>query len=256
MRSQPAIAYLPPLLYLVNNSKNGLMTTRRIFLLSTAALLAAPAYAQDPQCATFTKDRQAAVTPSAALQKLKDGNARFVAGRSIHCDLIAQVRATASGQAPFAAVVGCIDSRVPPELVFDQQIGDIFVARVAGNFVNTDIIGSLEFATQLAGAKAIIVLGHSDCGAVKGAIDDVKLGNLTATLANIRPSVAKVAKLNGPHTSKDPLFVQAVADQNVKDAAAHLLSRSTVLQDLVSAGRLNVAAAMHDINTGVVSWLS
>ena len=232
------------------------MTTRRTFLLSTAAMLAAPAYAQDPQCATFTKDRQAAVTPSAALQKLKDGNARFVAGRSIHCDLIAQVRATASGQAPFAAVVGCIDSRVPPELVFDQQIGDIFVARVAGNFVNTDIIGSLEFATQLAGAKAIIVLGHSDCGAVKGAIDDVKLGNLTATLANIRPSVAKVAKLNGPHTSKDPLFVQAVADQNVKDAAAHLLSRSTVLQDLVSAGRLNVAAAMHDINTGVVSWLS
>jgi carbonic anhydrase len=232
------------------------MTTRRTFLLSTAAMLAAPAYAQDRKCATFTKDRQAAITPSAALQKLKDGNARLVAGRTIHCDLIAQVRATSSGQAPFATVVGCIDSRVPPELVFDQQIGDIFVARVAGNFVNTDIIGSLEFATQLAGAKAIVVLGHSDCGAVKGAIDDVKLGNLTATLANIRPSVAKVAKLNGAHTSKDPVFVQAVADQNVKDAVAQLLSRSTVLQDLVSAGRLNVAAAMHDLSTGVVSWLS
>jgi carbonic anhydrase len=108
---------------------------------------------------------------------------------------MAQVRATATGQAPFAAIVGCIDSRVPPELIFDQQIGDIFAARVAGNFVNTDIIGSLEFATKLAGAKAIVVLGHSDCGAIKGAIDDAKLGNLTATLANIRPSVTKVAAL-------------------------------------------------------------
>lgn len=231
------------------------MTTRRSFLLSTAAILAAPAYADDPLCAVFTKDRQAAVTPSVALQNLKDGNARFVAGRSIHCDLMAQVRATASGQAPFAAVVGCIDSRVPPELVFDQQIGDIFVARVAGNFVNTDIIGSLEFATKLAGAKAIVVLGHSDCGAVKGAIDDVKLGILTATLANIRPSVAKVAKLKGSHSSKDPQFVQAVAEQNAKDAAALLLSESAVLRDLVTAGQVNVAAAMHDLATGVVSWL-
>jgi len=224
-------------------------------LFSTTALLAVRAYADDPQCAVFTKDRQAAVTPSGAVQYLKVGNARFVAGRSVRCDLISQIRATASGQAPFAAVVGCIDSRVSPELVFNQQIGDIFVARVAGNFVNPDIIGSLEFATKLAGAKAIVVLGHSDCGAVKGAIDDVKLGNLTATLANIRPSVAKVAKLMGSHTSKDRLFVQAVAEQNAKDASALMLSRSAVLQDLVSAGNLNVAAAMHDLNTGVVRWL-
>jgi carbonic anhydrase len=231
------------------------MTTRRSFLLSTAALLAAPVYADAPQCAVFTKDRQAAVTAGAAVQNLKDGNARFVAGRSVHCDLISQLRATASGQAPFAAVVGCIDSRVAPEFVFDQQIGDIFVARVAGNFVNTDIIGSLEFATKLAGAKAIVVLGHSDCGAVKGAVDDVKLGNLTATLANIHPSVAKVVKLRGPHTSIDRLFVQAVAEQNAKDAAALLLSRSAILQDLASAGQLNVVAGMHDLDTGVVSWL-
>jgi carbonic anhydrase len=169
---------------------------------------------------------------------------------------LAQVRATAKGQAPFAAVVGCIDSRVPPELVFDQQIGDIFVARIAGNFVNIDIIGSLEFATKVAGAKAIVVLGHSDCGAIKGAVDDVKLGNLTATLANIRPSVAKVAALKGPHTSKDAAFVQAVAEQNAKDAAALLLSRSSVLQELVSTGKLTVAAAMHDLATGAVSWLA
>jgi carbonic anhydrase len=231
------------------------MTTRRSFLLSSAAVLSAPVYSDEPECAVFTKDRQAALDPSGALQKLKDGNARFVGGRSLHCDLLAQVRATASGQAPFAAIVGCIDSRVPPELVFDQQIGDVFVARIAGNFVNTDIIGSLEFATKLAGTKAIVVLGHSDCGAVKGAIDDVKLGNLTATLANIRPSVAKVAAVAGPHTSKDRAFVQSVAEQNAKDAAALVLSRSTVLSDLVAARKLTVAAAMHDLSTGIVRWL-
>jgi carbonic anhydrase len=142
------------------------------------------------------------------------------------------------------------------QLVFDQQIGDIFVARIAGNFVNTDIIGSLEFTTKLAGAKAIVVLGHSDCGAIKGAVDDAKLGDLTATLANIRPSVAKVAALKGAHTSKDAAFVQAVAEQNAKDADALLLSRSSVLQELVSTGKLTVAAAMHDLTTGAVSWLA
>ena len=232
------------------------MKTRRTFLLASAAMLAAPAYSDVLDCAVFTKDRQAALDPSGALQKLKDGNARFVGGRSIHCDLMAQVRATATGQAPFAAIVGCIDSRVPPELIFDQQIGDIFCARIAGNFVNTDIIGSLEFATKLAGAKAIVVLGHSDCGAIKGAVDDAKLGNLTATLANIRPSVAKVTALKGPHTSKDAGFVQAVAEQNAKDAAAMLLSRSSVLQELVASGKLTVVPAMHDIATGVVTWLA
>jgi carbonic anhydrase len=232
------------------------MTTRRAFLLTGTALVAVRAYSDVLECAVFTKDRQAALDPAGALLRLKDGNARFVGGRSIHCDLIAQVRATASGQAPFAAIVGCIDSRVPPELIFDQQIGDIFVARIAGNFVNTDIIGSLEFATKLAGAKAIVVLGHSDCGAIKGAVDDAKLGNLTATLGNIRPSVAKVAALQGPHTSKDAAYVQAVAVQNAKDAVALLHSRSTVLQELVAARNLTITAAMHDITTGVVTWLS
>jgi carbonic anhydrase len=191
-----------------------------------------------------------------ALQNLKDGNARFVAGHSLHCDLMAQVRATASAQAPFAAVVGCVDSRVPPELVFDQQIGDIFVARIAGNFVNTDIIGSVEFATHLAGAKAIVVLGHSDCGAVKAAVDNVQLAHLTNVLAHIRPAVATVAKTMGPHTSSDRPFVQAVAEQNAKDAVARLLTESAVLRDLVDAGKLNITAAMHDLSTGVVRWLA
>ena len=150
-----------------------------------------------PECQIFTKDRQAALSPTEALARLKAGNERFVAGKSINCDLMAQVRATATGQAPYACIVGCIDSRVPPELVFDQRLGDVFTARIAGNFVNTDIIGSLEFGTRLVGAKLVVVLGHSDCGAIKGAIDGAELGLLTATLANIKPAVKANASYAG-----------------------------------------------------------
>src|SRR5271156_3800974 len=159
------------------------MTTRRS-LLSAMGLIAvgtAVARAHD-SCTVFTKSMQGATTPEQALARLKEGNARFIADKPIHCDLRSQVQQSAGGQSPFAAVLGCMDSRVAPELVFDQRIGDIFAVRIAGNFANTDIIGSLEYATQVAGAKLIVVLGHSDCGAVKGAIDDVKLGNLTSTL--------------------------------------------------------------------------
>ena len=148
-----------------------------------------------------------------------------------------------------------MDSRVPPELVFDQRIGDIFAVRIAGNFVNPDITGSLEYATKVAGAKLIVVLGHTDCGAVKGAIDDVRLGNLTTTLANIRPSVAEVIAQKGKSTSSDKKFVQAVAEQNVHDALLSLRKHSEVLTGLVSAGQLAIVAAMHDVNTGVVTWL-
>jgi carbonic anhydrase len=207
-------------------------------------------------CLAFDKERQASVTPEVALSMLKEGNVRFVNGTGINCDLRTQVKATADGQAPFAAVVGCIDSRVPPELVFDQRIGDIFAARVAGNFVNTDIIGSLEFATKLQGAKLIVVLGHTDCGAIKGAVDDAKMGNLTATLANIRPSVIKIKGVEGPQTSKNKKLVQAVADQNAKDAAAMLVARSEVLRELIAEGKLKVVSAMHDVGTGRITWLS
>ncbi|WP_395685638.1 carbonic anhydrase family protein [Caenimonas koreensis] len=207
-----------------------------------------------PACRTFDKSRQAAVSPDEALALLKQGNNRFTAGASVNCDLMAQVRATADGQAPFAAVVGCIDSRVPPELVFDQRIGDVFVARVAGNFVNTDIIGSLEFATALAGAKLIVVLGHSECGAIKGAVDNAQFGNLTAMLANIRPSVLKVRDIPGSQDSKNKRLVQAVAEQNAVDAVAALLARSDVLRTLVAQGKLKVVSAMHDVGTGKVTW--
>jgi carbonic anhydrase len=233
------------------------MATRRSFLTATGLLLtgATVVRGQD-SCAVFTKDTQSATTPDQALMRLKDGNARFISGKTLHCDPMAQVKGTANGQAPSAAILACMDSRVAPELVFDQRLGDIFTVRIAGNFVNTDILGSLEYATQVAGAKLIVVLGHTECGAVKGAIDDVKLGNLTATLANIRPAVLEVQSVEGPRSSKNKLFVQRVADQNAKDAAAMLTSRSEVIAALVSDSKLKIVSAMHDVTTGAVHWLS
>ena len=146
-------------------------------------------------------------------------------------------------------MVGCIDSRVPPELVFDQRIGDIFCARVAANFVNTDILGSLEFATKVTGARAIVVLGHNECGGIKGAVDNVKLGNLTAMLTNIRPAV-QATKTSGERNSKNHDFVQAVAIENAKLAAAKVTSASPVMKELVAAKQLRVIPAMHDLATG------
>ena len=158
------------------------MITRRLVCGCLAGGISAAATAvraQSLECAVFTPDRQKSTTPDEAIARLKAGNERFTDGKSISCDLRAQVRQTANNQSPFAAIVGCIDSRVAPELVFDQRIGDVFCVRVAGNIVNTDIIGSLEYSTKVAGAKAIVVLGHNSCGAIKSAVDDVKLGNIT-----------------------------------------------------------------------------
>jgi carbonic anhydrase len=232
------------------------MATRRHFLTFSGLFVAGTALARaEDLCAVSTQATQAATTADQALLRLKDGNERFRTGRSLHCDLMRQVKATAKGQAPIAAILGCMDSRVAPELVFDQQIGDIFSVRVAGNIVNTDILGSLEYATKVAGTKLIVVLGHSECGAIKGAVDDVKLGNLTAMLANIRPSILKVAVGEGDRTSKNKKFVQSVADQNARDAASLLTERSEVLAALAREQQLKIVSAMHDVSTGAVRWL-
>jgi carbonic anhydrase len=215
-------------------------------------LAATTAYAQSSECAIFTPQRQKEISPDEAIARLVAGNARFTAGKSVNCNLMQQVKETAHSQAPFAAVVGCIDSRVPPELVFDQRLGDIFCARVAANFVNTDILGSLEFATKVTGARAIIVLGHNDCGGIKGAIDKAKLGNLTAMLANIRPAV-EAAKTEGERTSKNKAFVQAVAIANAKLTAQKITQASPVMKQLVDAKQLRVVPAMHDLETGKVT---
>jgi carbonic anhydrase len=236
------------------------MLHRRAFctcasLALVSSLTSNSARAVDAACAVMTRDRQHAITPDEALARLKAGNERFIDGKTINCDLMQQAKETAKSQAPFAAIVGCMDSRVPPELVFDQRIGDVFCTRVAGNFINTDFLGSLEYAAKVAGARAIVVLGHSDCGAVKGAIDHVKLGNLTATLAHIEPAV-KASKAGGERTSKNAAFVQAVAETNVKMGVAALTAKSPVLKDLVKAGQLRIVGAMHDLATGRVRFMA
>jgi carbonic anhydrase len=203
----------------------------------------------------MSEESQRNMTPEQALSALKEGNERFISGRMLQRNLMAQVRATASGQYPFAVVLGCIDSRVPPELVFDQGIGDIFSPRIAGNFADTDIIGSIEFATRLAGAKLVVVLGHTECGAVKGACDNVQLGNLTQTLSNIAPAVYAVKDIREDRTSKNKAFVQKVADENVRLTVQALTERSAILKDLVSGNRLKVVGAMHDVATGRVSFM-
>ena len=195
------------------------MPSRRQFIQSLSmagVLLTASGRLARAEAPTMTQEKQKAKTPEKALQMLKDGNERFVSGNMHQRDLMAQLKATASGQYPFAGIVGCVDSRVPPETVFDQGLGDIFCARIAGNFVNTDIIGSLEFTTILAGAKLLLVLGHNECGAIKGACDNVELGNLTSTLSNILPAVYTVTDVQGERSSKNAAFVQQVAEANVR----------------------------------------
>ncbi|MGP2493841.1 carbonic anhydrase [Mesorhizobium sp. PUT5] len=234
------------------------MLTRRNFcgcLAGGLSMVAGVAHARAPECAVFTRQRQEEVSADEAVALLKAGNDRFVSGRSINCDLMEQVRETAGQQSPFAAIVGCIDSRVPPELVFDQRIGDVFCARVAGNFVNVDILGSLEYATEVAGAKAIVVLGHNSCGAIKSAVDGVQMGNITALLENFAPALATLDAADGPRDSHNDRLVQKVAEQNARLTAASLIERSAILAKLADAGRLKVMAAMHDITTGRVAWL-
>ncbi|MEX0274962.1 MAG: carbonic anhydrase family protein [Flavobacteriaceae bacterium] len=206
---------------------------------------------------TQTKETQAAMTPASALQALKDGNERFVKNQMANRDLNDQVSKTASGQFPFATVLHCIDSRVSAELLFDQGIGDVFSIRIAGNFVNTDILGSMEFACKLAGTKLLVVLGHTACGAVKGACDHARLGNLTALIHNIEPAVAAVKEPvdDSQRTSKNIDFVNAVAKKNVEMAIQDIRDRSAVLKEMEDNGEIAIAGAMYDITDGKVMWL-
>ncbi len=204
--------------------------------------------------ATQTAETLAAITPEMAVQLLKDGNARFVASQALDRDLNQQVKQTAGGQHPFAAVLGCIDSRVPAELVFDQGIGDIFNVRIAGNFVNNDILGSLEFACKVAGSKAILVLGHTSCGAVKGACDHVELGNLTGMLENLSPALDAVTDEQADRSSGNPAFVQKVSDMNVQLTIAAIKERSQVLRTMVEQGEITIVGGMYHVDTGEVTF--
>ncbi len=203
----------------------------------------------------LTQAEQQALTPDQVLEMLQAGNRRFMEGTLTLRDHSAQVRKAALGQFPKAIILSCVDSRVPVEDVFDRGIGDIFVTRNAGNFVNVDVLGGMEFACKVAGAKLILVMGHDDCGAVKGAIDNVKLGNLTAMLKNIRPSVKQVAKKVGEDISSDEHFVRKVTAQNVRDAIANIRSQSPVLVDLEKQGELKIVGGVYNMETGAVEFL-
>jgi len=205
---------------------------------------------------THTKDSQAAINHKDALQLLKEGNQRFLDKSTISRSFDKQIDLTSTGQYPFAAIVSCIDSRIPTEIVFDQGIGDIFNARIAGNFVNEDILGSLEFACKLAGSKLIVIMGHTSCGAVKGACDHAELGNLTGMLAKIKPAMAEVKTDEGvDRSSKNIDFVNKVAVQNVHLTIAKLKADSPVLNEMISAGEIDVIGAMYDVKSGKVSFL-
>ncbi|MEO1484445.1 MAG: carbonic anhydrase family protein [Bacteroidota bacterium] len=206
---------------------------------------------------TQTKATQAALTPNSALELLKEGNQRFVEQKQTPRDLIEQVKQTTSGQYPFATILSCIDSRVSAELVFDQGVGDIFSARVAGNIVNEDILGSIEFACKLAGTKIIVVLGHTSCGAVKGACDDARMGNLTVLLSKIKPAVEAISEPEDPslRNSKNAAFVNAVAEKNVYLTIDNLRQKSPVLAEMEENGEILVVGAMYDIADGRVHFL-
>jgi len=203
---------------------------------------------------TLTKEMQAAITPNMALELLKEGNKRFVNNLKANRNLLQQANETSDGQHPFAVILSCIDSRTSAELIFDQGLGDVFSVRIAGNIVNEDILGSMEFACKLAGAKIIVVLGHSKCGAVKGACDHAEMGNLTALLSKIRPAVDDETETAENRSSKNGIFVENVAAINVKRTVKAIIERSTILSQMISNGEIGIIGGMHELSTGEVKF--
>jgi carbonic anhydrase len=199
----------------------------------------------------MTKAEQETLTPDQVLQEFKEGNERFKNGNVTQREHSEEIRKAATGgQFPKAMVLSCLDSRVPVEDVFDQGIGDIFVGRVAGNFVNTDLLGSMEFACKVAGAKLILVMAHQHCGAVKGAIDDVHLGNITAMLANIKPAVAMSQDFEGEKSSKNEAYVRYVAQNNVRNTIAQIRAKSDILREMEAQGKIKIVGAFYTLRTG------
>lgn len=203
---------------------------------------------------THTKETQDILTPRLAMQILKEGNERFVKNLKQQRDLLQQVNDTRDGQWPFATVLSCIDSRTSAELIFDQGLGDIFSVRIAGNIVNTDILGSMEFACKVAGSKLIVVLGHTKCGAIKGACDHVEMGNLTELLSKIQPAVYQENSTKKDRTSANHSFVENVAEINVKRSVKSIIERSFILEQMVENGTVGIIGAMYNIETGIVEF--
>lgn len=203
----------------------------------------------------LTQAEQDALTPDMVIQSLKEGNERFMRNDLTARDHSAQVRKSTKSQFPKAIVLSCVDSRVPVEDVFDRGIGDVFVARVAGNFVNEDILGSMEFACKVSGSKLILVMGHEHCGAVKAAVDDVKLGNITPMLAKIRPAIESIA-YEGDRTSKNQEFVHLASESNVRNTIEKIRSDSPILREMEEKGEIKIIGAVYDMDDGSVDFIN
>ena len=233
---------------------------RRSFLgTAIAAWAITPAFALPLQLGaqgtgSLTKEQRDRMSPAQVIEELKKGNQRFRSGKMAPRDYLAEKRSSAAGQYPAAVVLGCLDSRVPAEIVFDAGIGDVFVGRVAGNVVNDDMLGSMEFACGVSGAKVVLVLGHTACGAVKGAIDDVVLGNLTGLLARIKPAIP-ATKFDGEKSSKNAPYVDAVARANVVLGLGEIRRQSPMLGDLEKKGTVKITGAMYDLSNGMVDFV-
>lgn len=202
---------------------------------------------------TLNKEIQTSMTPVEALEILKEGNGRFMNNLKLHRNLLEQVNDTRDGQWPYAVILSCIDSRTSAELIFDLGLGDIFSVRIAGNVVNEDILGSMEFACKVAGAKLVVVLGHTKCGAVKGACDHVELGNLTSLLTKIQPAVGE-SSIKENRNASNGEFVEDVAQINVKRQVHEILNRSVILNDMVKSGEIGIIGGMYDVGSGEVTF--
>jgi carbonic anhydrase len=203
---------------------------------------------------TLTKEMQNAISPTMALNLLKDGNKRFVNNLKINRNLLQQANDTSDGQHPFAVILSCIDSRTSAELIFDQGLGDIFSVRIAGNIVNEDILGSMEFGCKVAGAKIIVVLGHTKCGAVKGACDNVALGNLTGLIEKIKPAVDQEMSTTDNRNSSNSTFVENVAELNVSLSVKNILLKSPIIAEMVKNEEITIVGGVHDISSGEVKF--
>jgi len=203
---------------------------------------------------TLTKEMQVALTPEKSIEILKKGNERFVNNLKANRNLLQQVNETSDGQHPFAVILSCIDSRTSAELIFDQGLGDVFSVRIAGNILNDDILGSMEFACKVAGAKAVVVLGHTKCGAVKGACDDVKLGNLTILLEKLKPAIHSEKTVLSNRNATNSEFVEKVASLNVKLTMAQVKGKSDILNEMIKNKEIAIIGGMYDVETGIVDF--
>ncbi len=226
-----------------------------LLLLLTLAGCTTPAPTPPRRDLAALKAEQAALTPSQVLESLRRGNGRFASGKPANRDMLHDQQITAAGQYPHAVILSCIDSRAPAEFVFDQGLGDLFNARIAGNIADADLVGSMEFACAVSGAKLVLVMGHTSCGAIKGACDRVQLGNLTGLLDKIQPAVAAVREVPGERNSKNKKFVEAVSEANVRLTVERIRELSPVLGDLERAGKIQIAGCIYDLDTGRVQFL-